>query len=71
MEKKAKLIVAACDVSEKSRKEAAFFANKAGIGLITFNEYNMTAVSDAVGPQVRNTFGKRQRFCRRSFKGVR
>jgi len=28
---------------------AAFFANKAGIGLITFNEYNMTAVSDAVG----------------------
>ena len=48
-EKKAKLIVAACDVSEKSRKEAAFFANKAGIGLITFNEYNMTAVSDAVG----------------------
>ena len=41
-EKKAKLIVAACDVSEKSCR-----------------------------PQVRNTFGKRQRFCRRSFKGVR
>ncbi len=45
---RAKLIIACRDVSEKSRKETAFFSNKYNIPHIVFEE-DMQTVSSAVG----------------------
>ncbi|MBQ2286597.1 MAG: ribosomal L7Ae/L30e/S12e/Gadd45 family protein [Acutalibacteraceae bacterium] len=48
-EKKAKLIVIANDVSDKSRKEAEFFAGKGNIRTLVLGELDIAAVSAAVG----------------------
>ena len=46
---KARLVTAACDVSPKSRKEAAFFANKGSVDFLTLEGLDITTLSDAVG----------------------
>ncbi len=46
---KSRLIVVAYDVSQKSQKEIAFFAEKQNVRLIVANSFNITTVSDAVG----------------------
>lgn len=48
-EKKAKLIVIANNVSDKSRKEAEFFAGKGNVRTIVLYESDIAAVSAAVG----------------------
>jgi len=49
LEKKAKLIVVADDVSDKSKKEVKFLSEKYDVKYIVLTELNMTAVSNAVG----------------------
>lgn len=46
---KSKLVITACDISEKSRKEITFFATKGNIRHITLKGIDIKAVSDAVG----------------------
>lgn len=46
---KSKLVISACDISEKSRKEIDFFANKANVKHMKLCEIDIKAVSDAVG----------------------
>lgn len=46
---KAKLVITACDVSQKSRKEAAFFAEKGSVKLLTLERLDIRTLSDAVG----------------------
>ena len=46
---KARLVTAACDVSPKSRKEAAFFANKGSVDFLTLEGLDIKTLSDAVG----------------------
>lgn len=46
--KKAKLVIVANDISEKSRKEIRFFAENAQIELINVN-YDIAALSHATG----------------------
>ena len=46
---KARLVTAAGDVSQKSRKEAAFFAEKGSVKFITLERLYIETVSDAVG----------------------
>lgn len=43
------LVVCACDVSEKSQKEIAFFANSNNISLISLKDIDIEAMSKAVG----------------------
>lgn len=45
----ARLIVTACDVSEKSRKEISFHAKAQGIAVITLQNCDMETLSHAVG----------------------
>lgn len=47
--KKAKLVLVASDVSQKSRKEAEYFAGKYNVRITTLNGIDMKTVSDAVG----------------------
>lgn len=47
--RKAKLAVAACDVSEKSRKEIGFFCKKHNVELKVLEGFDILTVSDAVG----------------------
>lgn len=46
---KARLVTAACDVSPKSRKEVAFFANKGSVDFLTLEGLDIKTLSDAVG----------------------
>ena len=46
---KAKLVIAACDVSKKSQKEAAFFAKKGAVEFLALEELDIKTLSDAVG----------------------
>ena len=46
---KAKLVLIAADISPKSRKEAAFFADKAKIQNITLESVDIDTLSRAVG----------------------
>ena len=46
---KARLVTAACDVSPKSRKEAAFFAKKGAVEFLALEELDIKTLSDAVG----------------------
>ena len=46
---KARLLTAASDVSQKSRKEAAFFANKGSVKFLTLEGLDIKTLSDAVG----------------------
>ena len=46
---KARLVTAACDVSPKSRKEAAFFANKGSVDFLTLEGLDIKTLSAAVG----------------------
>ena len=46
---KSRLVIIAEDISPKSRKEIAFFAEKKGIKYITTEGIDIKAVSDAVG----------------------
>ena len=46
---KARLVTAACDVSPKSRKEAAFFANKGSVDFLTLEGLDIKTLSDAGG----------------------
>ena len=46
---KARLVTAACDVSPKSRKEAAFFANKGSVEFLTLEGLDIETLSVAVG----------------------
>lgn len=48
-EKKARLIVIGSDVSDKSRKEAEFFAGKENVRTLVLEELDIAAVSAAVG----------------------
>ena len=47
--KQARLIVTACDVSEKSRKEISFHASKENITMLTLKNCDIEALSHAVG----------------------
>lgn len=47
--RKTKLIIIAEDISEKSRKEIAYFADRQNVKHITLEGLNIKAVSDAVG----------------------
>ena len=44
---KARLVTAACDVSPKSRKEAAFFANKGSVEFLTLEGLDIKTLSAA------------------------
>ncbi len=46
---KAKLIVVASDVSQKSQKEIKFFCSNKDVSVITLNDISIEAVSNAVG----------------------
>ncbi len=46
---KSKLIVVACDVSEKSQKEMNFFSRNKGIKVLTLESISIKTVSEAVG----------------------
>lgn len=46
---KARLVTAANDISQKSRKEAAFFAEKGSVRFLTLERLDTKTVSDAVG----------------------
>ena len=46
---KARLLTAASDVSQKSRKEAAFFAKKGSVEFLTLEGLDIKTLSDAVG----------------------
>ncbi len=48
---KSSLVVSACDISAKSRKEMEFSAKKYSVGFIVLKESDITAVSRAVGRQ--------------------
>ncbi len=48
-QKKAKLIIIAEDISEKSRKEILFFAEKGNIKSICLKGIDIKALSDAIG----------------------
>ena len=47
--KKSLLIITACDVSEKSKKEIGFFTANSNIPLISLNDIDIDTVSKAVG----------------------
>lgn len=47
--KKALLVLTACDVSAKSRKEITFFADKNNIPVISLEGIDIQTVSNAVG----------------------
>ena len=44
-----RLVIAACDVSEKSKKEVSFFAGQNAVPFIIFEETDMKKLSEAVG----------------------
>lgn len=46
---KAKQVIAACDVSDKSKKEITFFAEKYFVRVTILNDFDIKTVSDAVG----------------------
>ena len=46
---KSRLIVVACDVSEKSKKEIRFFSHNKDVKVLTFEDISIKTVSDAVG----------------------
>lgn len=46
---KSKLIVLACDVSEKSKKEILFFTHNKNVNTVTLSEVTMENLSTAVG----------------------
>ncbi len=46
---KTKLIVTACDLSDKSKKEILFFARNKNISVVTLNEVTIEKLSTAVG----------------------
>lgn len=46
---KSKLIVTACDVSEKSQKEIRFLSSNKDINVITLESISIKTLSDAVG----------------------
>ncbi len=46
---KSKLVVIACDISPKSRKEAIFYAEKASVKQLLLVETNIETLSAAVG----------------------
>ena len=48
---RSKLIVTACDVSEKSKKEVLFFAHNKSIRVVTFPDVTIEDLSAAVGRQ--------------------
>ena len=47
--KKSFLVITACDVSEKSKKEIGYFTANSNIPLISLNDIDMDTVSKAVG----------------------
>lgn len=47
--KKARLIIVASDISDKSRKEIRFAAEKAGVGVIELESADQITISHAVG----------------------
>ena len=47
--KKSKLVITACDISSKSKKEIEFFAKGGNIRHVTLEGIDIKAVSDAVG----------------------
>ncbi len=46
---KSQLLIAAEDVSEKSKKEITFYADKRSIEVLTFNKTDILELSNAVG----------------------
>lgn len=48
---KSQLIVIASDISAKSKKETAFFAQKVGVTYKVLEDFDIETVSDAVGRQ--------------------
>ena len=46
---KSKLIVVACDVSEKSQKEINFFSSNKGVKVLTLESISIKTLSEAVG----------------------
>ena len=46
---KSKLVVVACDVSEKSKKEIRFFSNNKDVKVLTLESITIKTVSEAVG----------------------
>lgn len=46
---KSRLVVVASDISVKSKKEVSFFAEKESVKQLILNDFNIKAVSDAVG----------------------
>jgi ribosomal protein L7Ae-like RNA K-turn-binding protein len=46
---KAKLVIVASDVSQKSLKEIKFFCSNKDVSVITLNDISIEAVSNAVG----------------------
>ena len=47
--KKARLALAAADISEKSKKEIRFFAEKNRVGFTELKRFDSKALSDAIG----------------------
>lgn len=47
--KKSKLVLVACDISPKSKKEILFFCDKAQTQAVVLKAYDMDALSRAVG----------------------
>lgn len=48
-QKKAKTVLVASDISDKSKKEANFYCKKFGVNFIALNNYNIESISRAVG----------------------
>ncbi len=48
-QKKSKLVLVACDVSQKSQKEISFCCDKFKTQSFVLKEYDMTTVSHAIG----------------------
>ncbi|MBR4116511.1 MAG: ribosomal L7Ae/L30e/S12e/Gadd45 family protein [Clostridia bacterium] len=46
---KTKLVVTACDVSDKSKKEISFFAHNKNINVVTLSDITIEKLSAAVG----------------------
>ena len=46
---KSKLVVLACDLSEKSKKEILFFAHNKSVSVVTLEEVTIDTLSAAVG----------------------
>lgn len=65
----AKLIVVACDVSDKSKKEIAFFTSNKDINTLILQETNIVQLSAAVGRKCGIISVNDQNFAETIFKG--